>query len=98
MEDKLSKKDQIQHKIEEFFHPQFLEVIDDSAKHKGHQGVDGKKETHFRITVICNSFSSMSLIDRHRMIYNVIKKNFLGKGGIHSVSIKAYTEKEYLLF
>ncbi|MET3559421.1 BolA protein [Bartonella japonica] len=68
----------IQMKLQEAFHPQKLEVINESHLHEGHphneHAFDGKGETHFRVKILSSSFSGMSRVEIHRAIYRVLQK------------------------
>lgn len=68
----------IQMKLQEAFHPQKLEVINESHLHEGHPhneyAFDGKGETHFRVKILSSSFSGMSRVEIHRTIYQVLQK------------------------
>lgn len=51
------------------FAPTALDVIDDSHKHEGHAGHDGKGESHFRIKIASKAFDGVSRVQSHQMIY-----------------------------
>jgi BolA family transcriptional regulator, general stress-responsive regulator len=51
------------------------------------------KGTHFAILIVADQFEGKSLIERHRMVHDVLKKQI--KDGIHALTIKAYTTQEY---
>ncbi|OED35100.1 hypothetical protein AB834_05175 [PVC group bacterium (ex Bugula neritina AB1)] len=86
------KKKIIKEKLFENFQPFFLEVVDQTHLHKDHIGYTKPKDTHFKITVVSDAFLEKSLIDRHRKVYGALKEDI--SGGIHAVTIQAYTEKE----
>lgn len=54
------------------FEPSVLEVFDDSHKHVGHAGHNGKGESHFRIKIQSKSFDGVSRVQSHQMIYKVL--------------------------
>jgi|TARA_B100000787_G_C16190371_1_gene297135 stress-induced morphogen len=62
-------------------------VIDNSAKHHGHESVRGSpnKLTHIEILLISNN-SGLSRIEIHRVIYK--KLNYFINLGLHSIEIK----------
>ncbi|MBX4335927.1 BolA family protein [Bartonella raoultii] len=68
----------IQMKLQDAFHPQKLEVINESHLHEGHphdeHAFDGKGETHFRIKILSSSFAGMTRVEIHRAIYHVLKE------------------------
>jgi len=68
-----------------------VKVIDESYKHANH-----KKDTqggHFKALIISNSFQKMALIDRHKLVYNILEK--MMKVEIHALSMQTLTEEEY---
>jgi BolA protein len=77
-------KSNIEKILTEKFTPQYLEVIDESAKHAGHAGA--KEGGHYQVKIVSTAFEGMKLIDRHRMIYEALKP--LQKS-IHALAIDA---------
>lgn len=68
--------------------PEFLEVTDDSHLHHGHPGArDGA--SHFSLTIVCQQFESIPLIQRHRLIYGLLAD--LIPHEIHALKIQANT-------
>ncbi|MBB5073646.1 BolA protein [Bartonella callosciuri] len=65
-------------KLQDAFHPQKLEVINESHLHEGHphneHAFDGKGETHFRVKILSSSFLGMTRVEIHRAIYQVLHK------------------------
>ena len=78
--------DVITHKIQTALSPSYLEVIDDSHKHAGHVGARPEGETHFTVIIQAKTLESMSRIDRHRTITNILKEEM--DNPIHALSIK----------
>ena len=72
------------------FQPQFLEVIDDSAKHAGHAGA--KQGGHYSVIIVSSAFEGKKPIDRHRMIYEALKPV---KDLIHALVIQARTQRKF---
>ena len=77
-------KAKIENILKEKFHPEFLEVIDDSAKHIGHAGA--KEGGHYNVIIVSSVFEGVKPIDRHRMIYEALKPI---KDKIHALAIQA---------
>jgi BolA protein len=50
------------------FAPTRLEVINDSAKHRGHSGDDGSGESHFTVVIESTAFAGVSRLQRQRMV------------------------------
>lgn len=66
--------------------PQILEVINESAQHRGHSGDDGSGESHWRIVIKAPQFDAMSRVARHRAIYSSLGPDIIGR--IHALAIE----------
>lgn len=74
--------------------PVSLDVVDETSKHASHIGVNkGACETHFDIEIVSPKFQSLSLIDRHRIIYKLLEEE-VQPGRVHALTIKAKTPAE----
>lgn len=82
--------DAIYQQLQERFHPQQLEVIDESHMHVGHPGHQGAG--HFAIVIAAEAFKGKSLIERHRMVYEALA-DLMGPE-IHALRIKAILPDE----
>jgi BolA family transcriptional regulator, general stress-responsive regulator len=71
--------------------PQSLEVLDESARHAGHEGAKSGGG-HFRLTIVSKAFCGKSSQARHRMIYDALAP--MMKREIHALAIKAYAPEE----
>ncbi|CAG8623089.1 9396_t:CDS:2 [Paraglomus brasilianum] len=74
--------------------PTNLQIINESHLHAHHQAMQGvsSKETHFRVEVVSKDFEGKSLMQRHRLIYQLLDDEL--KNGVHALSIKAKTPEE----
>ncbi|MDE2234352.1 MAG: BolA family transcriptional regulator [Gammaproteobacteria bacterium] len=79
----------IREQLESCFHPTELEITDDFAKHIGHAHMGAG---HYSVRIVAPEFSSLLLIQRHRMIYAALEK--LLQSDIHALSIKALAPGE----
>lgn len=52
-------------------------------------------DKYFNITIITDEFENKELIDRQKMIYNIIEKYIINKS-IHAISFKTYTKNEWI--
>ena len=68
-----------------------LNIQDDSALHAGHAGNTGGG--HYTLTIVSERFDSLSLLKRHRLVYEAV--GTMMKADIHALSIKAFTPMEY---
>jgi Stress-induced morphogen (activity unknown) len=65
--------DQMRDRLEEAFAPRVLEVVDDSARHAGHAGVEGTSgETHFNVKIRAAAFEGQPRVARHRMVHRAL--------------------------
>ncbi len=74
-------------KLEAAFHPQLLEVTDESEQHRGHGGWREGGETHFRIKIISTAFEGMTRVAMHRAVNACVAEEIAG--GIHALAIDA---------
>ena len=66
-----------------------LDIIDVTHKHSKHPQSNG---FHIKLEIISKDFEGMNLVERHRLIYNVLDSMI--KKEIHAISINAKTPKE----
>ena len=71
--------------------PSRLEVIDDSAKHAGHEGARSGGG-HYRLLIVSDEFSGKSTVTRHRLIYSALDD--LMRSKIHALSIQSLAPDE----
>ncbi len=88
----MSIADQIRKKLTKALNPQVFELYDESDRHRGHAGHDGRGESHFQLVVVSDSFNNLSQVERHRMIYDLLDEEI--KTRVHALSIKAWTPEE----
>lgn len=70
--------------------PLQLDITDDSHLHAGHAGNTGGG--HFTVYIVSEAFHGLSLIKRHRLVYQAAAG--LLPGAIHALSIHAKTPDE----
>ncbi len=81
----------LQNRLAASLAPQLLEVSDDSHRHIGHAGARGGG--HFTVRIVSQAFVDKPLLERHRMIYNLL--NDMMRGEIHALSIQAHCPDEF---
>ena len=81
-------RDIIEKKLRENLTIDFLQVINQSHKHKGHASIKGDEtgETHFDIIIQAKQLQGKSRISGHRIINDLLKDQF--EKGLHALSIK----------
>lgn len=67
--------------------PTQLEVINDSAKHRGHMGDDGSGESHFTVVIESAAFVGKSRVERQRMVNRALGD--LMEQRVHAMAIRA---------
>lgn len=72
--------------LERSFEAQFLEVIDESALHKGHAGAPEEGQSHFRVRIRADRLTPMSRLARHRAIHAAIGPDLIER--IHALAIE----------
>lgn len=79
--------DRIRRKLTEAFHPDALEVVDESDLHKGHPGHRAEGKSHFRVRITAAVFAGKSRVATHRMINDVLATEL--SEGVHALAIEA---------
>ncbi|NVE94549.1 BolA family protein [Altererythrobacter lutimaris] len=78
---------EIESRLREAFTPTQLDIINDSAKHRGHSGDDGSGESHFTIVIEAEAFAAMNRLGRQRAVIEALG-DIVGER-VHAVAIKA---------
>jgi BolA family transcriptional regulator, general stress-responsive regulator len=76
-------------KLLQGFKPTHLNVENESHMHKSGKGA----ETHFKITIVSESFTGKSLVTRHRTLYQHLSKEMAD--GVHALALHCFTPKEW---
>ncbi len=71
--------------------PNYLAVENES---RGHGGYVPGKESHFKVIVVSGQFVGKRPVQRHQLVYG-LAGDLLAPGGIHALSIHAYTPTEW---
>ncbi len=71
--------------------PTTIAVIDETFKHKGHAGAAGGGG-HFIVRIVSEQFRGISRLDRHRMVFNLLRAE-MGIH-IHALTLQAQTPEE----
>ncbi len=82
----------IQDKLTQAFAPARLEVIDDSARHRGHHGAPDGGESHFNVVIVADAFKGRSRLQRQRDVYSALSEELAGP--VHALSVKAFATGE----
>ena len=69
--------------------PFFLHIENESYKHN----VPDDAESHFKVIVVSNNFTKLSLIKRHRFINELLGAKFFQS--VHALSLHLFDENEW---
>lgn len=73
--------------LTEAFAPGRLEVINDSASHRGHAGHDGTDESHFTVVIESAAFAGLSRVERQRQVNRALGD--IPGQRVHALAIRA---------
>jgi BolA protein len=79
----------IEDKLTQNLSPLHLEVVNESNNHNVPPG----SESHFKVVVVSDQFEGKSLIQRHRMINEVLQDELQNK--IHALALHTYTQEDW---
>jgi BolA protein len=69
-----------------------LNIMDDTGRHLRHQHYDGGG--HFQITIVSIDFEGVSLLDRHKIVYQAL--DGMVKNEIHALGLKTIATSEWI--
>jgi len=85
----VSTQDRIETKLRGALAPLHLDVENESSKHNVPKG----SETHFKVFVVSPAFEGKGLVDRHRMIHEVLAEEL--RTGVHALSLRALAPAQW---
>lgn len=83
-------------KIHDALKPSAFTIQNDSAKHAGHAGnpsKDPNAETHFNVSIESSAFAGKSLVQQHRMVYDLLSEEF--DQGLHALALKTKAPSQW---
>jgi BolA protein len=87
----VNRRDRIEARLREAFAPLALEVVDESAKHRGHAGA-ASGGGHFRVTIVAERFRGVARLERHRLVHDALADEL--RREIHALAITARAPEE----
>ena len=87
----MDRRERIEARLREAFAPLALEVVDDSARHRGHAGA-ASGGGHYRVALVSARFRGVPRVERHRMVYAALGAAFQGE--IHALELDARSPDE----
>ena len=82
----MNRKQRIMNVLSNYFKNSIIEVIDNSKEHSGHNNFDGSQESHFIIYFKNKLRNSLSRLEIHKKINQLLKDEF--NTGLHALEIK----------
>lgn len=79
----------IKRKLETVLKPLYCNIINESYMHNVPKG----SETHFKVVIVSERFNKQPLIERHRMIHELLQVEL--QGDLHALSIVAKTPEQW---
>lgn len=70
--------------------PEFFEVVNESHRHN----VPAGSESHFKITIVSDQFQGKKLLERHRLINQVLAEELADT--IHALTLHPMTTEEWI--
>ena len=85
----MTMQENIRSKIQQRLNPMHLEVTNESHMHNVPEG----SESHFKVTVVSDSFTGEKLIARHRLVNKILADEL--KTQIHALALHTLTPDEW---
>lgn len=83
----MTLEDKIKSALDDAFAPSYLEVINESRQHAGHNPeAAATGQTHFRIRIASDKFSGVNRVASHRAINEALA--FAFDEGLHALAIE----------
>ena len=82
-------QDQIESELTTLLNPTVLQVVNESNQHN----VPPNSETHFKVVIVSEDFSTMRKVARHQQIYAALAAQLVGP--VHALALHAYTPDEW---
>ncbi|GAD81034.1 BolA family protein [Vibrio ezurae] len=83
------RQQQIEKKLDFYFSPHHLQVINESYKHNVPEG----SESHFKVIIVSDKFCGLRLVARHRLVNEALSDEF--GDGLHALSMHTLTKEEW---
>ena len=85
-------KDKIEQILRQHLCVRSIQVIDETEKHAGHAESQQGGGSHFEVIVVAKDFSGKKHVERHKMIYGILKAHMVED--IHALALKCYSPEE----
>lgn len=79
-------------KLSAALEPTELDIVDESHRHVGHAGHDGRGESHFKLRIVSPAFAGQSRVERQRLVYRILAAELAGR--VHALGLVTLTPDE----
>ncbi len=83
---------QIHEKLTAALSPDFVDVVDQSAAHAGHEGA-ASGGGHFYVVIVSSTFDDLSQVQRQRRVYEALADEM--QSSIHALTMNCLSPAEY---
>lgn len=81
----MTVRQEIHDRLTAAFAPRALDVVDDSARHRGHAGYQEGGESHFNVMIRAGAFEGLSRVARHRAVHKALGGDLVAR--IHALAL-----------
>ena len=81
----MTRREEIEKRLNDAFAPKQLEVVDDSESHRGHAGFQEGGESHFNVLIRSEQLTSMGRLARHPAVHTALGKDLMAQ--IHALAL-----------
>jgi BolA protein len=87
-----TRADRITETLTKALSPVAMTIEDESARHAGHAGAAAGGETHYRVSVVSESFRGLGRVERSRMVHHILSNEL--STGLHALSLSLRSPNE----
>ena len=84
----MSVESTILKKVELAIQSEHMAIKNESHLHSG-----PSTESHFNLTIVSDSFSTLTRVKRHQLVYKLLSEEM--SGGVHALALHLYTIEEW---
>ena len=88
----MSVAESMRRKLTDALAPDRLDIVDQSHRHEGHAGHDGRGESHFAVAIVSRAFEGKNRVQRQRLVYDILQEELADR--VHALSLKTATPEE----
>ena len=85
---RMNIQESIERKLNREFHPSYQMIENESHLHGG-----GSGNSHFKLTVVSESFAGLNRVRRHQRVYALLAEEMAGS--IHALALHLYSPSEW---